>query len=536
VIADLRPFDRAFGAYIASKSGSAELGALLARVSAADGEGHAALPLDRGTAAELLALYGRGDPLWIGNGEALSFAVAQGDLLFLWRNWQHELAIADAVLGRLRHAPLSADSVASAVARISGPISAEQRAAIAAAPGRALFLLTGGPGTGKTTTACALVQLLLDLAPQLGWPDAPRVLLAAPTGKAAQRLGEAIGRPAQTLHSLLKFRPDLARFAHCASEPLAAELVLIDEASMLDLPLMRALLEALPERAMLVLLGDPDQLQSVAAGTVLGDLVAALEGSGAVQRLHRGFRSDRSLLPIIEAVRCGADALPSAPLKFCGSARAPLPGLIEWAHGQRWHERGNWSPERAFSSLADAQILCALRVGPSGSERLGAALDQHFRARHGIDPWYPGRAVMFIRNDPGSGLTNGELGIAVEIDGALKVATAATETARSPVAPDAQALRLRDPAELPEHVPAFALTVHKSQGSEYQRIALVLPPAPDHPLLTRQLLYTALTRARQSIDLWGDEASLLAAMARPAVRFGGLRARLERSDRRASRP
>ncbi len=520
---NLRAFDAAFGDYVAARSGSEELGSLLARVSAADGEGHAALPLALGAAAQLRALYSTGDPPWIGDGSAVSFAVARDDRLYLWRNWQHERTIAAAVRSRLNDRPLPPADIEAALAKISGPLSAEQSAAIAAAPGRGLFLLTGGPGTGKTTTARALVLLLLELAHSLGWPTEPRIMLAAPTGKAAQRLSAAIGRPALTVHSLLKYRPDTAGFEHNRQEPLAADLVLVDEASMLDLPLMRGLLEALPAAASLVLLGDPDQLQSVAAGTVLADLVAALAPGGAVQRLHTGFRNDVALLPLIEAVRNGATELPPAPLVYRGPAQTPREGLLSWAHQQRWHERGRWPPEQALASLGDAQILCALRAGPGGSDALSAAIDQHLRAHEGaFDLWYPGRVVMFTRNDPASGLANGDLGIAIEIEGALRLVTAGAAPGQfAPAAPV-----LRNLAELPEHVPAFALTVHKSQGSEYRRIALVLPPTADHPLLTRQLLYTALTRAREAIDVWGDESGLLAAAARPAVRVGGLREQL----------
>jgi exodeoxyribonuclease V alpha subunit len=285
---------------------------------------------------------------------------------------------------------------------------------------------------------------------------------------------------------------------------------------MIDLPTMRALLEALPTSAMLVLIGDPDQLQSVAAGTVLADLTAALAAQGCVAQLSHSFRSAAAWQPLLAAIRAGHTELPPSPIERIGSADAPQAALLAWAQRHGWHRRGRWQTAAAIASLREAQILCALRAGPTGSEALSAMLDDWLRRDAGsAEPWYPGRVVMFTRNDLATGLNNGDLGIAIDIDGALRIATG-----------DERQPRLLAPGELPEHQPAFAITVHKSQGSEYRHIALVLPPRPDHPLLTRQLLYTALSRARESVALLGDEAALAAAVARPAERIGGLRLRI----------
>ncbi|WP_257388964.1 AAA family ATPase, partial [Tahibacter caeni] len=370
-----RPLDRAVAQWVQVHGGSARLADVAGWASYADGLGDAALPLlgaDAGrhgmtppTRDDVDAL--RAEAL-VGDGKARTPFVLDADGRFaFWRNHAHETAIALHVAQRRQAAaPAAAASIAADLDALFGhddPAAQRQRDAVAAAVGRRLFVLTGGPGTGKTTTVLRLLLML-----QRHAAAAPAIQLAAPTGKAAQRLlqslraGKAALRsgagalPAEwqplleripeqtalTLHRLLGYEPRRNRFTRGRARPIAADIVVVDEASMLDLAMLRSLLDAVRDDAALILLGDADQLASVAAGSVLMDLVAALERERAPElvRLQHSFRAQRELARLNEAVREGdaaafsaalAAAAPRAVLRPVADTAALRAFAQEWA-------------------------------------------------------------------------------------------------------------------------------------------------------------------------------------------------------------
>ena len=430
-------------------------------------------------------------------------------------------------------------------------LTEEQRAAVAGAARGPLALITGGPGTGKTAILSALARALLasGLEPE-------EVALASPTGKAAQRMGQSLSKigleglpEPRTLHRLLGWDPSLRRFRHGADRPLRIQALVVDEASMVGLELMDALLAALPPGARLVLLGDADQLPSVEAGTVFRDLVAGLpERTFHLTRSHRVDAADPGGRAILEGARAllagQAPMLCDAP----GGEDLEAPGLTQGAWDEaslraflrRWLAR-HLDLEIAVFSLRDgvldpadlprletqiarwdtARLLCLLREGDGlrSSEGLNAFLHAEALKRtrpRGDLPFLPGEPVMARHNDYARGLFNGDQGLVVRVSregAAPRLEVAFPRPAGSVLFP-MEAVQ----AGL-EH--AFALTVHKAQGSEYDHVALVLPEQ-DHPLLTREILYTALTRARRSVTILGDPALLALGAARPLQREGGL--------------
>jgi exodeoxyribonuclease V alpha subunit len=429
--------------------------------------------------------------------------------------------------------------------------------------------LTGGPGTGKTTT---VLRMLLALTREHHAQHAhlPVIRLAAPTGKAARRLGDALRDSAKalqdradfrdspwpqwlspamqaeamTVHRLLASRGQQRGFVHHAGNPIGADVVLIDEASMLDLPLLRVLLDALAPSTVLVFVGDAEQLPPVGTGSVFLDLVRALEASatGDVVRLQHSFRADQALVPVNAALRDGhleafVQACDAAGSRVQRQTCITLPQLnacVQHWHQQllaEWRDAGIYAPVHpqdlptVLHAVRGRQLLCALREGPFGAEQVNTRLETLFRKDAGDSAagvWYPGRAVMITHNDAASGLFNGDIGICLrDSTGHLQVwfeGAAATEEDHGPrgFAPDA----------LPPHEGAFAITVHKSQGSEYGHVAVLLPPDAENAVLSRQLLYTAATRARTSLALWCSESVLQATLAARNARSSALPQRL----------
>jgi len=434
-----------------------------------------------------------------------------------------------------------------------------QRAAVCQAVGKRLMVLTGGPGTGKTTT---VLRMLLGLSREHAAVNGrlPLVRIAAPTGKAAQRLAAAllqgkthlcegthpigsawmphleavVAAESGTVHRLLGSRGRHGGYGFHAGERLPADIVVVDEASMLDLGLLRALLAALRDEAVLVLVGDADQLTSV---DPRGDLV----------RLVHCFRAERRLVPINEAVRAGefagfADAAAAAGKQV---AAAGHPGAVihEVADAGRLRQRLRAWAERLQRSLAAVDITRPVAAGDQEAlaRRLDVLRRQHIAARlrgwDALEPWeqgawYPGRSVIITRNDSAARLYNGDVGLCVLVarDGAeplLQVAFEGVHEAAASPGAEAARVRLFDTNALPAHEDAFALTVHKSQGSEYDHVAVLLPPEQSAPLLARQMLYTGLSRARLSVELWATDASLRKAIEKPMLRHGRLAERIE---------
>jgi exodeoxyribonuclease V alpha subunit len=513
----------------------------------------------------------RTSPL-VGDGSRLRpFVIDAAGRFYLWRNYRHECVVAARLRERLSIPagalpPASSAELDTLFGTGSADTEQPQRAAVAALAGRALFVLTGGPGTGKTRTVLRMLTLLQRHA------DVPlRIALAAPTGKAAQRLLQSLRRgkqelrallpddwqpalaavpdhEAQTLHRLLAYSPQQGRYLRSRADPITADVVVVDEASMVDLAMLRALLDAVPASASLILVGDADQLTSVAAGTVLQDLVALLESRHpeSVVRLRHSFRAASGLLAINQAVRQGAADLLREAIAAAGEAarlrayadEVALARLLQgWAdalplidsidHGCDQDRRPEQAAEHALFALrrtAERQLLCALREGATGVLAANRRIEQRLRSRWQLPPsqlWYSGRVVMISQNDYALNLFNGDIGVALaDADGHLRVWFEAQSNAGEATA------RAFAPGMLPAHESAFAISIHKSQGSEYDHVAVLLPPDPAHRILSRQLLYTALSRARGSIELWCSRSSLEAALSQVAQRYGGLDGRL----------
>lgn len=463
--------------------------------------------------------------------------------LYLRRLWQAEQQLARQL--RRRAAPVAIDQAAldRVLAQLFPGDAAQpddQRRAVEIAATHGLAVISGGPGTGKTTTVTRLIAALTALHAQAP----PRVALAAPTGKAAARLAQSLQReraalPAalaaavpqqvRTLHRLLGWRGD--GFRHDARRLLACDLLVIDEASMVDLPLMAAALEALPPAARLVLVGDRDQLASVEAGSVLADICLGAAAGGPLARvlaeLRRSYRyrGDSAIGQLAQAVNSGdgagvldvLDGPAPAVERRVLNAREDLAVIADEA-AQAWRPVFSaTTPQAALDALDRFRVLCALRRGPFGVEGLNDAIERALR-RSGLLPASArgshchGRPILIQRNDPASGLYNGDTGIILaDADGHLQAWFRQ---------PDGTPVGFT-PSRLPVHETAYAMTVHKSQGSEFGAVTLVLPPDAG-PLITRELLYTAVTRARESVCVVGGEAVLRAALAQRTERASGL--------------
>ncbi len=558
-----RSDERLLATWVRSHGGSETLALVAAWLRRAESQGDSCLRLDAPqrcgspgwSAAEIAAL--RDEPMVSAGDQRQPLVIDGGGRCYWWRSWRHEIRIAE-TLGLRLDEPAEPARLDELVGRLfvdsDAELDAAQRLAVHRA-GQRLLVLTGGPGTGKTRTALRLL-----LARQLLSASPLRIALAAPTGKAAQRLNESLAQgagglgeqgdlrealahllaqPAQTVHRLLGWSPALRRFRHNREQRLQVDVALIDEVSMLDLGTLRALCDALPDEAMLILMGDAEQLSSVASGSVLDDIVQALEGppGGPVVRLRHGFRSDSALLPALEAARLGdAQALlaqcaaqPQAlALREIPDGAALATQLDGWS--ARLLERigaaadgvGESAARRLLQAWQSRQLLCALREGRFGARVAAEQIDSALALSLGHAPterYWPGRSLIVLRNDYSRGLFNGDIGVLLADDSGRIRAWFGAANGEAP---------LRDfaPGDLPEHASAAALTVHKAQGSEYGHVALLLPPNPDLLLLDRQLVYTALSRARHAVELWSETGSLTAALGRRTLRSGGLRERL----------
>lgn len=495
--------------------------------------------------------------------------IIDGERVYLRRMLLSEGAVAHALKTRLVAPSTSIDAtVVGDFLKRCGLCGGEgidwQAVAVVAGLVRPLLVVSGGPGTGKTRTAAVLVAAIQRFQP------GSRIALAAPTGKAAARLGESIGATlkqlgvdgaeppqASTLHRLLGASTDGKRFRHNASNPLPADVVLVDEASMVDLALMSRLVEALRPDARLVLLGDKDQLASVEAGYVLGDLCEAaglnrfseefaglirsatdivltptagsFDAAVELQRNHR-FVTGSSIQAISGLVRAGdaAGALAMISetgdgsvvwraIQAVGAFEEDMAEAFERAIKPRWTVT---NPAQALEALGRFQVLCAVKAGPFGRDAVNGAVERMLETagvRRRGQEWYRGRPVMITANAPQLELFNGDLGVVWEdASGVLQTWFPGRDGAR-PISP----------ARLPAHETAFAMTVHKSQGSEFDEVMLVLPPV-DSPVCTRELVYTGITRARRKVTVIAGKAALGAAIGRGSARSSGLKERLLR--------
>ncbi|MGE2832599.1 exodeoxyribonuclease V subunit alpha [Mycobacterium sp. SMC-4] len=459
------------------------------------------------------------------------------DLLYFDRYWREEQQVRDDVLALLA-TPLPAE--VPGLERLFPAGREEQRRAAEVALAQSLTVLTGGPGTGKTTTVARLLALLAEQAELAGRPPL-RIALAAPTGKAAARLAEAVHHQigeldpadrdrlgeltASTLHRLLQRRPgSSSRFRHHRENRLPHDVVVVDETSMVSLTLMARLLEAVRPDSRLLLVGDADQLASVEAGAVLADLVDGLGG-----------RTDVRVASLQTSHRFGADIGALADAIRTGEADRVLELLSTGGDHVEWLDTDEPADQLRAPLLAQAmllrdaallgdvaaavraleghRLLCAHRRGPHGVAHWNHQVQRWLADATGEpmwSQWYPGRPVLVTANDYGLGLYNGDTGVAVLRDDALQVAIGEVQ--------------LR-PSRLADVETMHAMTIHKSQGSQADDVTVLMPP-PDSRLLTRELFYTAVTRAQKRVRVVGSEASVRAAIERRALRASGLARRL----------
>ncbi len=509
-------------------------------------------------------------------GDFRPLVLDEEDRLYLYRYWKYERDLARFVLERAVQPaePLDRAVLADGVRRLfpsAGDGIDWQLAAVLAALRKRFCVISGGPGTGKTSTVVRILALLLEQAGE----RPPRIALAAPTGKAAARLMESIDRMREsldcggrvreliprevsTLHRLLGARHGSRRFRHSESDPLPFDVVVVDEASMVDLPLMARLAVALKPDARLILLGDRDQLASVEAGAVLGDMCGAgrreffsaefsaeygsLTGAGfreetspdeappladSVVVLKRNYRfGDDSGIALLAGLV--NDGMGRGALELMESGTCPelvwqdvpppeglkkvLGDVIAEGFGPYLDAAG---PEEALARFDEFRLLCAMRRGPYGAAAVNALVEGVLALRGMVEPlecWYRGRPVMVIANDYNLRLFNGDIGVVFPDAGGRMLV-------HFPVS--GGGVRTVSPLRMPPHETVYAMTVHKSQGSEFGRVMLLLPPH-DTEIMTRELVYTGITRARERVEIRGRRELFVGAVARRVERKSGL--------------
>jgi len=586
----LSPLDFHFARFMERLSGGSvpELGLAAALISRVTREGHVCLDLSRAPSADsgdAIVLPERrrwekklrqsgvvGEP-----GELRPLILDSRGRLYLYRYWEYQEELVKAIRGRLDRDNREAEveSLRSGLAAIfpesgSGEVDRQKVAALAAAR-RRFCVISGGPGTGKTTTVAKILALLL----QQSKGDRLRTALVSPTGKGAARLQEAMKKAkedlpcvqqvkallpdeASTIHRLLGTVRGSPYFTFNAQRRLPVDALVVDEASMVDLALMSKLVQALPPEARFILLGDKDQLSSVEAGAVLGDICDTGNphpfSDGFCREIHQitGYRIEGnreapllsdSIVRLTKSYRFGQESGIASVGRSVNEGKAeealqvlqekayedlswkPLPPLRSLAGAlkeralEAFHDLFKVDePEALFGRLDRFRVLCALREGPFGVKAVNLAMEKIFREKgliHGREKWYRGRPVLITRNDYTLRLYNGDVGIVLPDPGAggdLRVFF------RSPDG----TLRTFHPVRLPEHETVYALTVHKSQGSEFDRVLFILPDR-DSPVLTRELIYTAITRARERVEVWGEESVFRRAASRRTARLSGLR-------------
>ena len=561
--------------------------------------------------SKMLTGEGEGQPV-------LPLVLDRNDRLYLYRYFDYERRLARQLVQRaaplsctLAPTPLLLQTLQQQFAhnevRLEGRADWQKIAAALALRGR-LTIISGGPGTGKTSTVVALLACLLQENPAL------RIALAAPTGKAAARMLEALRKRASdlpielkqalpqesfTLHRLLGVTSDPGRFRHHAGNPLPVDALIVDEASMLDLALATRLFEAVPPEARLILLGDKDQLAAVDAGAVFAEVSADPALSAlCVEQLAEltNLPSERILAPVGQVAtplndavvwfseshrfaknsgigRLAADINQGQGVRARAWMAAGEESSVRWlqddpadspaklglltlqalldgyqayvdvliaALGEPAHPVGQQDLlRRIFATFDQFRVLCAVREGPRGVHAVNQLLSTHLQRqlevrKHDIhSEWYPGRPIIVLRNDYVTKLFNGDIGICLPAENNELMIyfplqeDSIKESAGLSVAHSLErnSFRAVAPLRLPEHDSAFALTVHKSQGSEFDHVLLLLPQENSR-ILTRELLYTGVTRAAKTVTLAGSEAVFLSACANPTHRHSGLITRM----------
>ncbi|MDA0346511.1 MAG: exodeoxyribonuclease V subunit alpha [Verrucomicrobia bacterium] len=467
--------------------------------------------------------------------------------LYLHRYWHYEQYLLTILEERFRSplSPIKQKEFANFLDS-NASLGADQKAAITLAIQSQLTLISGGPGTGKTTTVLYILAFLM--AQERVTPL--RIGLAAPTGKAAQRIQNSlesgiqnlylsseekakIPTEASTLHRLLGYQKNSTEFKHNRKTPLPFDVVIVDEASMLDLLMFSKLLEALKPTSKLILLGDRHQLASVEAGSIFGDLIQASVSNKAlalrVIELNQNFRfgNDSPLFLACEAIKEGnsAETLSIVEPGNNELRLLPLPAPQKLSQALESSVTSHFinvsmaeSPEEALKLVEHQTILTPIRNGSFGVERLNMAIESLIRSKFKIPPhttYFSGQPILITENSYSQRLFNGDLGILFA----------------SPDRPDDLFAYFKDSKEeelkrfpisvLPNFELAYALTVHKSQGSEYIKVTFIIPPGKS-PLLTRELIYTAISRSRESVEIWGSKEDLSLAIESQTIRTSGI--------------
>ena len=477
-------------------------------------------------------------------GDYTPLVMDEAGRLYLHRSWEYERLTAGAILSRSRLLPVDADDLENSLGRYFPAVDGQpdlQREAARMALTRGFMTVSGGPGTGKTATVARILALTIELAGE----HQPGIALAAPTGKAAMRLRQSIMQAVDklglsdevrsrmpnevsTIHRLLGVRADGNGFRHNSKNPLPCDLLVVDEASMVDLPLMAHLLQALHDQARVILLGDRDQLASVEAGAVLADICSGTddtsENAPSVIQLTKSYRfcGESGIGVLSRLINAGED---NAAIELLTSGRypdviwRPLPsgGSFEPAFsatagaGYTAYVQAA-GPEAALAELDRFRVLSPLRSGMYGVANLNRLCETALGLKiREDDRFYRHRPVMVSGNNYDLGLFNGDTGVVMENEGRSAIWFSDPESG----------LRHLSPLRLPAHETAFALTVHKSQGSEFDRLLLILPERMSEAL-SRELLYTAVTRARNQVEIWGSLEVFCQAVKRRTVRSSGL--------------
>ncbi|MDP1664795.1 MAG: exodeoxyribonuclease V subunit alpha [Methylobacter sp.] len=463
--------------------------------------------------------------------------VIEQNRLYLHRYWNYEnrLAMQIKAMSQAEHPIEKLDAMldryfADAITEID-----DQREAAKMAAKQSFSIITGGPGTGKTFTVVKILALLQELTEQ-----PLHIALAAPTGKAAMRLQESIGfskaklpcaeaiknsipETVTTLHRLLGAMPPSPYFRHHADKPLVYDLVVVDEASMVDLALMSKLLDALKPGARLILLGDKDQLASVESGAVLADLAMAETLQNNVYTLKKSHRFGGAIKELAEAVNLQQAELAWQILSdgADGAVQCFDAELIDYVAAQQADylqlAKADAEFERIFQAFSRFQVLCSNRQGKNSVADINYRVEQKLAEQKRIDLsglWYPGRPVMVTQNNPALHLYNGDIGICMQDSFSAGKLMVFFQRADGSV-------KKYLPARVPHCETVFAMTIHKSQGSEFEEVLIVLPEAIN-PVLTKELLYTAITRAKKTIKLVAGEAVFTATVRQKIERVTGL--------------
>ena len=472
--------------------------------------------------------------------------VLEANRLYLQRYWLCENALARH-LNACATTPPAPDKSVSPEDLTDRTLDDSQTAALRRVLANRLTVITGGPGTGKTTIVSVVLAALLKKNPDLN------ISLCAPTGKAQARLKEALddeinqhlklndapalktklsGLTPSTIHRLLKSRPPLGRFAVNADNPLPADVLIVDEVSMVDLSLMVNLLTAVPDTCKVILLGDSDQLAAVETGAVLAEICEAWTGKPPVAQLlhsHR-FEPDRGIGRLKDAInaglsneawsilRTGDEALGHAPSPATHTACEQALARHLNSHPFRAYLNAG-TPDTAFPLFDSFRILCAIHQGACGVEHVNRCVQTLL----GVKDYGHGYPLMVTVNDYTHRLFNGDIGLCLRQPGSEETRVWFPDTDTP------GAYRSFSQAEIPEHVPVFAMTVHKAQGSGFDEVLLLLPPQ-ENRLLTRELVYTGLTRAKKHCTIWADAPIFTAAVERRTLRMSGLKGKLATVD------